>query len=1090
MQVGPIVRRARLIAGALAVLLVAGLLVTVGATSSASAVTHFANSRLFMDQTFYAYVGAGETLNATFTQTVAANEPVNVRIYDPAGDLTSCTIAASSPNSSACTSTGLSSTTVGVWKIEFDTISDVQRYTYDITVRNGATPVTGRIWTDVYSQYQASASTQALWIATREGYLYGMQLINYQGVGSSYSANGFGLVEAGTCTSTYESALGTAIGANGVFLDPSVEYSDACGEAYWLFFEAPDAALPASAPSVDGPLWIRPAVVPASATNLAFTADGPLTRAGEITFDLAGVNGGYTVQIDANADGDYTDAVDRVIPWGSPPGAVVVPFDGLDGLGSPLGVCQAMNARVVVDRAGEMHFVLADVEQLGNGAQTEGGIRLTGLTPGIVAPPPLLYWDDTVFAPSATPGEPWPSQDGTAGVDSLAHATNGVHGWRNSWGDMRSIENWTYYQADAGAQVAIVPPCDPGMSIDKTATLADTNSNGRADAGETIDYSFLVENTGNADLTGVTVVDPRVTGITPASASLAVGASRVFTAASYTVTQADVDAGGVPNTAVAHGFDPSGDPVESDPDSEFVPTPHRAPALTIDKQAVLNDEITDDDLAELGETVTYSFVVHNSGNTTLTGVTILDPQVTGVTPASVTLAPGHQQTFTAAAYTVTQDDMNSGVVANSAVATGTSPTGVVTSPPDETEVPTLPPDPYLQLDKSGVLHLDADSDSVVSAGDTVRYTFLVTNTGTVDVDDVEIVDPRLTGPTLPAQVDVGANSSATFTADYVVTQADIDAGVLRNTARARGVFTGGGGTVIVNSGPDSVEIPTETRTPSLTLVKTGVLADTDSDGFADVGETVQYGFRIENTGNTTLENVEVVDPRLTGLTTPPGPLAPGAVVNLTADVYLVTQADVDAGGVANVATARGNVPGGPETTSPPDDVFIPGPAARPGLTLDKRAALDDRNGNGAADVGETIVYSFVVTNTGNVTLYDVAVIDSLIAGLVPAPLSLLPPGVAATVTAGAYPVTVADAAAGRIVNVAHAAGLLPDGVTAIDSDDDDVTLPTRSPAMAVTGVDPGPLAAAGSLALLLGVLLLSGTRMRRRARHRGRRVLV
>src|SRR5690606_36828576 len=104
-------------------------------------------------------------------------------------------------------------------------------------------------------------------------------------------ANGFGLVEAGTCTSTYQSATGTAIGANGVFLDPSVEYSEACGDDYHLFFEDPDAALPASAPSVDGTLWVRPTVVPPSASNLAFTADGPLTRAGDITFDLAGVNG-------------------------------------------------------------------------------------------------------------------------------------------------------------------------------------------------------------------------------------------------------------------------------------------------------------------------------------------------------------------------------------------------------------------------------------------------------------------------------------------------------------------------------------------------------------------------------------------------------------------------------------------------------------------------------------------------------------------------------------------------------------------------------------------------------------------------------
>lgn len=986
---------------------------------------------------------------------------------------------AAAANGVKCAVTGLSSPTAGAWKIEFDATSTEQRYVFDIVVRDAASAVvTGRVWTDRYGQYQTAASTQSFWVATPEGYLYGMQLINFQGMGSAFRANGFGLVEAGTCTPIYRSATGTSIAANGVPLESGVEYSSSCGDDYWLFFEAPDAALPAAAPSVDGMLWVRPTVVAPSATNLTFTPTSPTTRAGQIAFDLAGVNGGYTIQIDANADGDYTDPVDRIIPWGSPPGAVTVPFDGLDGLGNPLGVCQAFNARVVVDRAGEMHFVLEDVEQLGNGVQTAGGIRLTGLTTGIVAPDPLLYWDDTVFPVSTlAPPEPWPSADGTAGVDSLAHPTNGVHGWRFDWGDRRSIENWTYYQANAGSQVAITPPCDPSLAIDKRAELNDTNANGRADVGETVAYSFVVSNTGNADLADVTVVDPRVTGITPASVSLPVGAQQVFTAAPYPVTQVDVDAGGIPNTAFARGVDPLGGTVDSAPDSEFIPVPDRTPSLTIDKQGVLNDEVVDDDLAELGETVTYSFLVTNTGNTTLTDVAVVDPRVGGITPATATLAPGAQQLFTADPYFVTQDDMNSGVVANSAIAEGTSPTGDVQSPPDDVDIPTLPPDPYLALDKSGVHLTDADGNGVISVGDTVRYTFVVTNTGTVDVDDVVISDPRLTGPTTPASADIGANDSATFTADYVVQQADIDAGVLRNTATAAGTF---GGTT-VSTGPDTVELPTETRAPAITIVKTGTLDDTDGDGFADAGETIQYGFEVQNTGNTTLENVVVIDPRLTGLTAPPGPLAPGAIVHLSADPYTVTQADVDAGEVVNSAVARGNVPGGPETTSPPDELVIDGPPPAGAIELEKLASLDDVNGNGFADAGEQIVYSFRIANTGNVTLYDLAIDDDRIAALPPGPLALLPPGVTATVVASAYTVVPSQATGEPLVNIATALGTLPDGTTVLESDEDDATLPTLATGMATTGQVPW-MSAWASLALLLaGLGALAVARRRRRA---------
>ncbi|MCK5891503.1 DUF11 domain-containing protein [Aeromicrobium sp.] len=109
----------------------------------------------------------------------------------------------------------------------------------------------------------------------------------------------------------------------------------------------------------------------------------------------------------------------------------------------------------------------------------------------------------------------------------------------------------------------VVQP-DPALEITKLAELNDANGNGLADVNETIDFSFVVENTGNVDLTDVTVDDPMVTGLDPATADIAVDDEVLFTSDPYTVTAEDVAAGEIVNTATASGADPFGDPVESD----------------------------------------------------------------------------------------------------------------------------------------------------------------------------------------------------------------------------------------------------------------------------------------------------------------------------------------------------------------------------------------------------------------------------------------------------------------------------------------------------------------------------------------------
>ncbi len=213
-----------------------------------------------------------------------------------------------------------------------------------------------------------------------------------------------------------------------------------------------------------------------------------------------------------------------------------------------------------------------------------------------------------------------------------------------------------------------------------------------------------------------------------------------------------------------------------------------------------------------------------------------------------------------------------------------------------------------------------------------------------------------------------------------MTQADVDRGTLRNVAAATAIDPDDED---VTSAPDEAVVPVDTHA-AVTLAKKGTLVDEDGDHLADVDETVTYAFTVTNDGNVTLDTIAVDDPKLGSVDCPAGPLAPGKSVTCTAS-YVVTQADVDHGSVDNVATATAV----PVTAAEPirsDEATDSVPAdTRSALAVHKTAQLvdavdDGGDADGLADAGETIDYTFEVTNTGTTTLSDVLVDDPMLAG--------------------------------------------------------------------------------------------------------------
>ncbi|EEB0288099.1 hypothetical protein XS41_23850, partial [Salmonella enterica subsp. enterica serovar Typhimurium] len=162
--------------------------------------------------------------------------------------------------------------------------------------------------------------------------------------------------------------------------------------------------------------------------------------------------------------------------------------------------------------------------------------------------------------------------------------------------------------------------------------------------------------------------------------------------------------------------------------------------------------------------------------------------------------------------------------------------------------------------------------------------------------------------------------------------------------------------------------------PALTLDKRVVsVTDVNANGITDVGDEILWEFAVQNTGETPLSAVSVTDDTLAtagiGITCNPTSLAPTESVVCTANApYVLTQADLDSGQVVNTATATGTPPGRPAITSAPDTTTTPADM-QPALELTKTAGTPvDVNGNGDVDAGDTIAYTFTVTNTGNVTV--------------------------------------------------------------------------------------------------------------------------
>ncbi|WP_416416478.1 GEVED domain-containing protein [Paenarthrobacter aromaticivorans] len=159
----------------------------------------------------------------------------------------------------------------------------------------------------------------------------------------------------------------------------------------------------------------------------------------------------------------------------------------------------------------------------------------------------------------------------------------------------------------------------------------------------------------------------------------------------------------------------------------FTVAPAAAPAITLVKTVNKTTLVA-------GETATYTFVAKNTGNVTLSGVVITETQFSGSGTMSALsyswpglpgiLLPGQSVTATAT-YVVTQTDVTTGLLTNTAKVTGNPPLGTPVTATDDAQV-TAPP--AWTVKKTATVNGTVPANQSVTPGQTIVYTVTATST--------------------------------------------------------------------------------------------------------------------------------------------------------------------------------------------------------------------------------------------------------------------------------------------------------------------------------------------------------------------------
>ncbi|MCP3967064.1 MAG: hypothetical protein GY718_12060, partial [Lentisphaerae bacterium] len=205
-----------------------------------------------------------------------------------------------------------------------------------------------------------------------------------------------------------------------------------------------------------------------------------------------------------------------------------------------------------------------------------------------------------------------------------------------------------------------------------------------------------------------------------------------------------------------------------------------------------------------------------------------------------------------------------------------------------------------------------------------------------------------------------------------------EAGQYWNLGTASGTSTGSAscpGTTVTDDDPSHYWGECPGADPAIDIEKAtnGHDADAAPGPTLQIGDPVAWTYEVTNTGDVTLDNVDVTDNQGVAVSCPTTTLAAGASMTCTGN------GTAEAGQYWNLGTASGtsagsaSCPGTTVTDDDPSHYWGECPGANPAIRIEKATNGHDADAapGPTLQIGDPVAWTYEVTNTGDVTLDNV-----------------------------------------------------------------------------------------------------------------------